>query len=371
MQCVAVIFGGRSSENEISVLTGVFAYNLLDRQKFTPLPIYVHTDGNFYTSPKMNDLETFKKLDVLSFKRVAFFGGALYEMKKGKKLKRLCKVDVALNCCHGGWGEGGGVSALMELNKIPLASPPMAGSAVFLDKSITKLVAKALGVPTVEYVRVEEGEYARRGAMVVRSVKTKLKFPVIVKPARLGSSIGISVAKDEDELKKALEDGFTLDDVCVVEKFLQDKKDVNCGAYLRDGEVVTSEPEIAFSSGVYSFADKYLTPKKRPEGELPKELCEKIKGYTRALYRRMNLAGVVRMDFLLSGDRAYLGEVNTVPGSLAYYLFCERITDAREFFSALVCEALRAEETQKRIAKTGVLCDVKGGGKRGGVAVRL
>ena len=85
MQCVAVIFGGRSSENEISVLTGVFAYNLLDRQKFTPLPIYVHTDGNFYTSPKMNDLETFKKLDVLSFKRVAFFGGALYEMKKGKK----------------------------------------------------------------------------------------------------------------------------------------------------------------------------------------------------------------------------------------------------------------------------------------------
>ena len=115
MRKVAVFFGGKSCENEISVLTGVFVLNLLDREKYAPVPVYVHTDGGIYTSPKMTDLQVFREKKYQTFERVVFDGGCLYAINGGKKrIKRLCKVDVALNCCHGGLGEGGGVAALME-----------------------------------------------------------------------------------------------------------------------------------------------------------------------------------------------------------------------------------------------------------------
>ena len=126
MRKVAVFFGGKSCENEISVLTGVFVLNVLDRTKFSPIPIYLHTDGGMYTAKDMHDLQSFKDGDIRRFQRIFFDGGALYAFSGNKKkIKYLGKIDIALNCCHGGLGEGGGVSALMALNGIPFASPSL------------------------------------------------------------------------------------------------------------------------------------------------------------------------------------------------------------------------------------------------------
>ena len=373
---VLLLFGGKSCENEISILTGVFAYNLIDRAQFFPVPVYIHTDGKWYTSEKMGDLDTFKKGDFSSFERVIVSGGALYEWKEkkgGGKLVKKCEIGVALNCCHGGLGEGGGVSAAMALCDIPLASPDIAPSAVFLDKSLTKLLAKALGVPTVDYFKVGESDYQKRGAFLLKNIGTRLGFPVVVKPAKLGSSIGISVAENEEEAKLAIEAALLLDDCVLIEKFLKTKRDINCAAYTLNGEIILSEPEEAASgAGIYSFSDKYVKPKPKTAKKLPlsKETREKIRSYTRTLYKRVGFKGVVRMDFLLSEDKIYLGEVNTVPGSLAYYLFCERLTDAKAFFSDLIKEGLKKGE-EKKILSTGVLRTVKGGAKRGNFAVRL
>lgn len=373
---VAVLFGGKSCENEISILTGVFAYNLIDKTKFSPLPVYIHTDGKWYTSEKMNDPDTFKNKDFRSFEEVVFLDGTAY-VRKGKKgnikLIKKKKIDVALNCCHGGLGEGGGVSALMLLAGIPIASPDIAPSAVFLDKTLTKIVAKGLGVPTVDYLKVGESDYKKRGAFLLKNIGTRLGFPVVVKPARLGSSIGITVAENEEEAKIALEAAFALDDRVLIEKFLTKKRDINCAAYTLKGEIVLSEPEEAScGDGIYSFSDKYIKPKERTlkTGALSKETREKIRSYTRTLYKRMGMKGVVRMDFLLSENKLYLGEVNTVPGSLAYYLFCERLTDAKTFFTDLIEEGLKKDD-EKQILTTGVLHTVKSGSKRGNFAVRL
>ena len=376
MRKVAVFFGGKSCENEISVLTGVFVLNLLDREKYAPVPVYVHTDGGIYTSPKMTDLQVFREKKYQTFERVVFDGGCLYAINGGKKrIKRLCKVDVALNCCHGGLGEGGGVAALMEWNAIPFASPDLTASGVFMDKGMTKLAARALNIPVVDYIRVNEADYRRRGAFLLKSMESRLKYPVVVKPAHLGSSIGIAVAKNEQEAKEAIESAFMLDDRVIVEKFLTEKKDVNCAAYLYKGDICVSEPEEAFGAGVYSFEEKYV--KRQSDGAqggkmgngggrcaFNGDLREKIRAYTKTVYKRMNLTGVVRMDFLVSGGKAYLCEVNTVPGSLAYYLFCERISDARTFFSDLIEEAiLRAQAGEKKILSTGILKTVKWVGK--------
>ena len=375
MRKVAVLFGGKSCENEISILTGVFVLNLLCREKYIPVPVYIHTDGGMYTSPKMNSLDVFKEKKYASFERVFFDGGSMYALNaKKSKIRRLGKIDVALNCCHGGLGEGGGVSAMMEWNEIPLASPDLTASGVFMDKSLTKMLMRSLSVPTVDFIRVNERDYQKRGRFLLRSVEGRLKYPVIVKPAHLGSSIGIAVARNEEEVKEALQTAFTLDNRVIIEKYLENKRDVNCAAYSLRGEVFVSEPELSFGEGVYSFEEKYV--KRVRDGGAPLgvtkggnggnsgaialELRNQIRAYTRTVYKRMNLSGVVRMDFLISKNQAYLCEVNTVPGSLAYYLFCERLSDARTFFGDLIEDAIeRAKAEKKKIITTGILNTAK------------
>ena len=369
MRKVAVLFGGKSCENEISVLTGVFVMNVIDREKYSVVPVYIHTDGCAYTSPNMTNLEVFKQKDTRAFKRVVLEGGVLYAFQPDKKrIKKLAKIDVALNCCHGGLGEGGGVSAMAEWNDIPLASPDITASGVFMDKCMTKTVMKGLGVPTVDYVRVNERDYKKRGAFLIKSIEARLKYPVVIKPAHLGSSIGIAIAKNDTEAKCAIENAFLIDDRVIIETYLEKKQDVNCAVCFIKGEICVSEPETAFvQDGIYSFEEKYV--KRKADGAsatqsvkgggryaLNGELREKIRAYTRTIYKRLNLRGVVRMDFLVSEGKAYLCEVNTVPGSLAYYLFCERISDARTFFSDLLEEAVTLhQETKKQIVHTGIL----------------
>lgn len=368
MRKVAVLFGGKSCENEISVLTGVFVLNLIDCTKYTPVPIYIHTDGGLYTSPKMTDVSVFRDKKYTGFERVFFDGGSVYVWRKNR-VKRLAKIDVALNCCHGGLGEGGGVSAMMEWNGIPLASPDLLSSSVFMDKSMTKLFMRSLNIPTVDYIRVNEADYEKRGAFLLKSIESRLKYPVVIKPAHLGSSIGIAVANDEKEAKTAIEAAFAIDTRVVIERYLEEKRDVNCAAYMLHGEICVSEPEEAFGKGLYSFEDKYV--RRQTDGGMAQkggnryaltgDLRDKIRAYTKTVYKRMNLKGVVRMDFLISGEKAYLCEVNTVPGSLAYYLFCERVTDARAFFSDLIEEGIAlSKREEKKILSTGILKTVKG-----------
>ena len=372
MRKVAVVFGGRSCENEISVLTGIFALNILDGEAYQLLPVYVHTDGAFYTSPKMFSLEAFRCSCYQKFQRIFFEKGTVYALNEKKgRIKAVFQPDVILNCCHGGLGEGGGVSALAEWNRIPLASPDITPSAVFMDKCLTKVVLKGLDIPIVDYIRVNESDYKKRGAFLLKRIESRLKYPIIVKPAHLGSSIGISVANNEEEAKRAITAAFQLDSRVLIEKYLPNKVDVNCAAYALNGEIIVSEPECAFGDGVYSFEEKYV--KRTTDGgcgkgsilqnqvgryALKSELRDKIRAYTRTVYKRMDMQGVVRMDFLVSEDKPYLCEVNTVPGSLAYYLFCERVTDARIFFSALIEEAVRKEKEEKEILSTGILKSV-------------
>lgn len=367
MRTVAVLFGGNSCENEISILTGVFVLNVLDRTKYDVIPVYIHTDGGFYTAEEMWDINTFREKRYAHFERVFFDGGCLYALNVAKKkVKRLGKIDVALNACHGGLGEGGGVSALMELNSIPLASPSTLPSALFMDKCMTKKVLRSMQIPTVDYLCINEVDYQKRRTFVVKSVEMRLKYPVVVKPSRLGSSIGIGVAYNETQLKTALETAFTLDSQVLVEKYLEDKKDVNCAVVALHGEVCVANPEQSFDNGVYTFEEKYVKRKKdmKRVTDLDEDITHLIKAYAKSVYKRTYMTGVVRMDFLVSGTEVYLCEVNTVPGSLAYYFFCERVCEAKTFFGDLIDETYATAKMQnKKIITTGILQNVRAGRK--------
>lgn len=362
MKKVAVVFGGDACEREISIITGTFVSNLLRGGKYDVVPVYIDEYGRAFTASSFFEIGHFKKKDFLKDAESIFLnGGTVYAMNsKMKRLKKIDGIDVALNCCHGGLGEGGGVSAWLKGQGIPFASPSVAPSAICMDKALTKLFAKALSIPTVDGIRVRECDYRKRGEFLLKNMSRRLKFPVIIKPAHLGSSIGIKVAHDEEGAKEALDAAFALDDCVVIEKFLIGKKDVNCAAYSLKDEVYVSEAEEAFSSydSVYGFEQKYLKKEQKSGGRvlLSGVLRQKIRSYTKTLYKKLDLCGVVRMDYLVQGDKVYLSEINTVPGSLAYYLFCDRVSEAKLFFESLIDDALeKAEGAKKCVLTTGIL----------------
>lgn len=365
---VAVLFGGPSFEHDISVLTGVFVLNILKRQKYNLLPVYIDREGDFYTSPEMFDVGSFSGEKRASFTKILFVRGTVCRF--GKKLKPIARVDCAFNCCHGGWGEGGGVAALMRMYDIPLASPDAALSGVFMDKVLSKPLIAGMDIPFVRYTALEEEDFLRDEAGEAARVEQALGFPVIVKPARLGSSIGVSMAHDRRELVEAAALGFAFDERLLVEEYLPDKRDINCAAYAAGGEIHVSECEEPLSKEeILSFREKYLaggkTRKSTFPAVLPEGVAEQIKEYTRRIYKELNFSGMVRADYLVSGEKVYFSEMNTVPGSLSYYLFTEKFSAAGELFASLIEEAMRAAAREKKVyPSTGVLSALPAGGAK-------
>lgn len=367
---VAVLFGGISCENEISVITGVMAANLLDGERYAVYPVYIAQDGAFYTGAELLDTAAYAARFREKWRQAAILDGRLYE-RRGRKLRELCKIDCALNCCHGARGEDGAVAGLLDLNRIPSASPGIAASAVFMDKAVTKLIARALNIPTAPWMRIAEEDFRKRGAFAVKCVEERLGYPVIVKPARQGSSIGVAVAEDRARLLLAIRAGFAYDTVLLAEKYFADRREINCAAYRKGEEIVLSpceEPKTAHK--FLTFADKYAESAKGTHSDFPakiaKATAERVQGYTKQLYRRLDMVGVVRADFLLSGGEVYFNEMNTVPGALSWYLFSEKLADFRGVLTALIEQGIcaeRARAEKKLLSNCGVLRGAAARGK--------
>ena len=338
------------------------ACNLLKRSGCAVLPVYITQGGDFLCGDNLADIKNYSGGKIPLSSRACFAKGGIYVLSKRGKPKKFLPVYCALNCCHGGWGEGGGISGLCLAMSIPLASAGVFESSALIDKYLTKILMKGLGVPTVEYLYLRD----MGGATHVKD------FPVMVKPARLGSSIGISVAEDRARLAYAIEAAFAYDGTVIAEKYLEDRREINCACYRKGDELVVSaceEPKT--SHRILTFADKYLDGgKQRASGfpaEIPEECADRVQSYTKLLYRRTDLRGIVRADFLLSGGDVYFNEMNTVPGSLAWYLFCGRMADFTRLLTVLVEQGIcdfRDGANKKLLKNCGVLSAVPRGKAR-------
>lgn len=360
---IAVVFGGKSCENEISIITGVMAVNLLDPERYAAFPVYLSQAGEFYTGAALSDASSFRREGYLQKGKKALFCGQNLCTVHKNKIKTVAKIDCVLNCCHGMGGEDGALSSLLDLNGIPNASPDAAPSALFMDKTLTKLVAKALGVKTAPYFRIGEEEYRKRGAFALRVIEERLGYPVIVKPARQGSSIGITVAEDRARLVAAIQAGFAYDDLLIAEKYFERRREINCACYKSGDKYVVSPCEEPKTEHKFlTFGDKYLGGGKEHASQFPADLpratAETVQGITRMLYRRLRLRGVVRADFLVVGKDVYFNEMNTVPGSLAWYLFCDKLSDFKEMLTRLIEQGIcdhMAKSGKKMLKNCGVL----------------
>lgn len=352
---ICVIFGGVSSENEISVITGTMACNVLKKGGKSVLPVYITQEGEMLSDDRLADISVYKEGKFGGMCGVSFTRGGAIILNRRRRVKAFAKFGAVLNCCHGGMGEGGAVAGIAEVAGVPLASAGMFESAAFMDKYLTKLVLAGLGAGIVPYVYAR----SRRDAL---SSAGALGYPVIVKPCNLGSSIGISRADDEEGLSAALDVAFSLDSAVIIERYLSPRREINCAAYFDGGKVVVSPCEEVFTSGdLLSYSDKYSGSGKRQfPADLGEERADFIRSQTARVYGALNMRGIVRFDYIISGGDIFISEINTVPGSLSQYLVS---ADYPSFFRVLekviaTARADFAERASKRIIHTGILNNI-------------
>lgn len=352
---VAVIFGGVSGENEVSVITGALTCNVLKKGGKSVLPIYVDHGGQMRADERLSDVTLFKDEGYKNFPACTFVTGGVIVFNKRRKVKVEIKVGCLLNCCHGGVYEGGGVAGAAALCGIPFASAGMFESAAFMDKYLTKLVLCGLNVKTAKYAYSTD----IGGAIAAAA---EVGYPVIVKPATLGSSIGIAVAHDESELKEAAEVAFILDGGVLIEEYVSPRREINCAAYFHGGKVVTSPcEEFASANELLTYDDKYSGGGRRTfPAEIEAQKAEEIREETAYVYSALNMRGIVRFDYILRNDEIILSEINTVPGSLSYYLLSSGYSAFYRVLDELIEQAGRdfARRAEKKVVTTGILNNI-------------
>ena len=391
---LGVIFGSRSCEHEVSIISGVQLARSADKNKYDIWPIYIARDGRWYTGEKLLDIHTYTPFDPYAkgITRVTLDmtagSGALisYEQEKGLFAKGVVPVTVAkLDCVipvmHGLHGEDGTLQGLLELANIPYSSTGVAGSAVGMDKIMMKQVFRGMGFPVLPDLFALRSEWRADPEAVIARVEEKLPYPVFCKPSCLGSSIGVSRADDRESLREALDLAFTYDRRVLIEEGLDHPIEVNCSVLGFDGEMKTSVTEMPTTSGgdLLDFADKYLAGsgskgmaslKRVMPAPVGEQMIARIEDLSKRIFRALDCKGVVRIDYMLTkDDELYITEINTIPGSMAFYLWQESGIPYARLIDRLVEYANRAfaEKNENDYAFTSdILNGVVLGGKKGG-----
>lgn len=306
---IAVIFGGYSYEHEISIVSAISMKKVLKNDL-----VYIFLDKNreFYEIPadiiksKLFSSGEYKKFDKLSLVKNCFEKRGFFGSKK-------VEFDVALNLIHGGDGEDGVVASLFDFYSIPFIGPRMDACSVSFDKYLTKGYSALCGVKTVDF------EYFHQDDEVIVD-----NYPVIVKPVTLGSSIGVSVVKDESQLQYALDVAFEFDDGVIIEPFINGVKEYNLAGTKINGEFCFSIVEEPQKEQFLDFDKKYLDfnrTERVNEAQIPNELEKELKDCFKKIYNSKFDGSLIRCDFFVIDEEVYLNEINPIPGSMANYLF--------------------------------------------------
>lgn len=323
---VGLLFGGKSFEHDISIITANVIYHAI-KENYEVILLYIDRNGDLKIPKKMKIDEFIKGR---KFKRFTFVkNGVISGYKK-------IFLDAIISTMHGTNGEDGLSAMIANLYGIPYVGSNHISSSVTIDKYFTYAVLRSDNIKTVST------KYYLKGDII--AVK---KFPVIIKPARLGSSIGISKVNNIFELEEKLKLAFLYDDKIIIQPFIENFKEYNQAAYFSDGKIVTSNVEEVFKSkDILSFDDKYINSKTEKKHAFITDeiLIEKITKITKKVYSSLELSGVVRIDYMLVDDVILVNEINTIPGSLAYYLFEQNID---KLMSQLIKNALLEHQNKK------------------------
>lgn len=340
---VGVIFGGETVEHEVSIISAVQAMEHINQDKYEIVPIYISKDRIWYTGKMLTDIDVYRDFDQLKkyAKQVVLTktrDGFSLQNTKGLFRRTIDTIDVAFPIVHGNNAEDGTLQGYLDSVGIPYVGSRVLGSALGQDKVIMKQVFKDMGLPIVDYVWFFDSDYADDCDKIFSDVK-KLGYPVIVKPATLGSSVGISYVKDETSLATAIEEAMKYDVKIVVEKAVQNLVEVNCSVFGNYSHQEASVIEEVTSDDEFlTYADKYIGGAKGKlkgaskgmasasriiPARIGEDLTKEIQETSKKAFRALNLGGVCRIDYLIDKktNKYYINEPNTIPGSLSFYLW--------------------------------------------------
>lgn len=321
---IGVIFGGRSGEHEVSLVSGESVLKNLDRSKFQPVPIGITKEGKWLaTGDPLKAIKTGKSRGITQEVEPV-----VNPTRKGFLRKRngsIISVDVVFPVLHGTYGEDGAIQGLFEMANIPYVGAGVLGSSIGMDKVIQKQIFNDNNLSLVKYYHFLKHEWGDNSENILRYIEKEIKYPSFVKPANLGSSVGISKAKDKKSLIKAIRNALKYDRKVIVEEALEKIKEIECGVLGNDHPEASLPGEIISSGEFYDYNAKYINNKSDLiiPSDLPLDLTDKIQNLAIRAFQTLDLCGMARVDFFLVpkifGDKRrsykiYLNEVNTIPG---------------------------------------------------------
>ncbi len=388
---IGVIFGGRSTEHEISVISASQAMAAIDRDKYDVTPIYITKQGHWYTGEALFDVKNYRHIPELLkqctevYMRPVYGDYNLYPANpKGlftsSAVKPVGKLDVVIPVLHGTNMEDGIFEGVLQTIGIPYAGCDVLASANGMDKITMKMILRANDVPVVDYVWFTDKQWHTQRDALIEKIETRLGYPVIIKPANLGSSVGIGSAHDRDQLKARIDDAERYSTRIIVEHMLADMQEINCSVLGDCDEFRTSVLEEPIKSGDFlTYEKKYMGGGKGSEGmqssqkripaELPDDTTREIQRLAGETFRVLSCHGVSRVDVMIdrTDGKIYVNEINTIPGSLSFYLWEATGLSFDKLMDELVKLALRRkrEEGMKTVSYDQNIFNLTGGAKGG------
>lgn len=359
---ILVLFGGESVEHEISVISANQVINALS-VNYTVIPVYISKENKLYYTNNLLDLSVYQNVDkIIKSKNEVEIGRKNKKFfLKFKGFKKNKYFDIAFPVVHGKGMEDGTLLSYLKFKKIPVVADSLSFYALAQNKSLTKRVLNDLGVRSSRFVELGRGEKIEN-----------LNFPVIVKPNNLGSSIGIKKVDDCEELNLAISEAFEFDNKVIIEEFLEDCKEYNISVLEKNGEIITSNiEEVVKSSDILNYSQKYeegdklkgmVSSKRIFPAIISDDLKKEIEEVAIKIYKHFEAKGVIRIDFLCN-EKLYVNEINSIPGSYAYYLWKGKL-DFVELLDIVIDSSKRdifkENKLIKSIEKMNIFSEYKG-----------
>ena len=364
---LGVVFGGETVENEVSIISALQAISNLNKDKYEVIPLYISKDRTWYTGHVLLDVANYKDFDFIkkyTKKVVLYKKGGKFFLQNTTGLFRhdITDIDIVLPVVHGNNVEDGTLAGYLDTIGIPYVGSHVLGAALGQDKVAMKQVMASCGLPIVEYTWFYDSEYLDDKEDILKSIK-KLGYPVVVKPATLGSSVGITFVKSEKDIESAIDEAISYDTKVVVEKAVENLVEVNAsvlGNY--EHQRVSPLEEVMGAEEILSYADKYLSNSKTKGSKgmasasriiparISKELTNDIKETSKKVFRLLNFSGVCRIDYLIDSktNKFYVNEPNTIPGSLSFYLWKEDGLKSEDLLEEMINTAIREYKNKSK-----------------------
>ena len=360
---IGVIFGGNSLEHELSILTAVQAMDNIDKERYEVVPIYIAKDFTMYTGGMLRYIDSYKDFNLINryATKINLINkkGRFILQTSGIIKREYKEIHLAFPMVHGKNTEDGSIVGYLEILGIPYVGSDIYSSSVGQDKVFTKQILASNGLPVTDFVYFTSSDYQTDKEDIFKKIDD-LSYPLIVKPARLGSSIGIELVNRKEELESSIEKVMLKDEKVLVEEYIESRSEYNIAVLASKGKLIGSVIERIEKDGVCDYYDKYHKDsdddsyKRIYPADISKALAEEIEKTSKKAYKVLSLAGVARIDYIYDNKKKklYINEVNTIPNFFCHHLFDDKNIDYRELLGIMIKESIDKIHKQDNMVKT-------------------